>query len=627
MAASRPLKLKAQVAHRPLTASTGQYPIARIWVDSGVAHLDNHFDYLIPEKFEDSIVIGSLVEVPFNARMVEGLVIARVEGSSMADLKIISRLLTPAPIATTVTIALISEVAKRWIAHPYDVIRSAIPQRAVLPVKALPNPLPISKSESRQGQRGKWQYLQLPPYRRDTDLLISYLGRHQLSGSRLIIVPDSRRAHQIASQIPDSILLDSTLSKSERFSNFIRCTQSLRSIIVGTRSAIFAPIADLDEVILLDDASPFYYEMRSPGWNARDVALLRSDLEGCDITILGFSPSHEMARLIEVGQMSYTPSVARVKVASFFSERGELLPEGIFASIRKVKTEGNLLFLSPTKGYAQAISCSKCRNVASCECGGRLEKVSATAALSCAICDKSFLEWSCRYCQSKLPFLLKRGLERYAQEIGRAFPGVRIIESTAEKMSGEVSDSPVFVVATNGAVPATPGGYSAIVILDGERRFSQVDNRSQERALSQLFESASYLSPTGSIFAVMSQSHPAIAAVGSWKPSLYTKRELASLVEIGFPPYVRAVSIDIESSEASIFLRGLLRAQSDGRLPEQTKFLGPSQLRNLQSRIILLTPFDSESSLMELLHEFLRKRSASGKSSVKVRVDPYSLTK
>ena len=50
-------------------------------------------------------------------------------------------------------------------------------------------------------------------------------------------------------------------------------------------------------------------------------------------------------------------------------------------------------------------------------------------------------------------------------------------------------------------------------------------------------------------------------------------------------------------------------------------------MRNLQSRIILLTPFDSESSLMELLHEFLRKRSASGKSSVKVRVDPYSLTK
>lgn len=627
MAASRPLKLKAQVAHRPLIASSGQYPIAQIWVDSGVAHLDNHFDYLVPEKFEDSIVIGSLVEVPFNARMVEGLVIARVEGSPMANLKVINRLLTPAPIATTVTIALISEVAKRWIAHPYDVIRSAIPQRTVHPVKAFPKALSISKSGSRKGRRGKWQYLQLPPHRRDSELLLSYLGRHRVLGSRLILVPDSRRAHQIASQIPDSILLDSTLSKSERFSNFIRCTQSLRSIVVGSRSAIFAPIADLDEIILLDDASPFYYEMRSPGWNSRDVALVRSDLEGCDITILGFSPSLEMARLIEVGQMSYTPSVARVKVASFFSDRGELLPEGIFASIRKLKREGNILFLAPTKGYAQAISCSKCRNVASCDCGGRLEKVSPTVALSCAVCDKSFLEWSCRYCQSKLPFFLKRGLERYAQEIGRAFPGVRIIESTSEKISGEVLDSPVFVVATNGAVPATPGGYSAIVILDGERRFSQVDNRSHERALSQLFECASYLSPTGSIFAVMRQSHPAIAALSSWKPSLYTKRELASLDEVGFPPYVRAVSLDIESSEASILLRGLMRAQNDGRLPKQTKFLGPSQLRNMQSRIILLTPFDSESSLMELLHEFLRKRSASGKSSVKVRVDPYSLTK
>jgi primosomal protein N' (replication factor Y) (superfamily II helicase) len=559
--------------------------------------------------------------------MVEGLVIARVDSSPLANLKVINSLLSPIPIATAATVSLIDAVARRWIAHPYDVIRSAIPQRARLGSKILPLDPPIAEPRSRPGERGKWQYLQLPPYRRDIDLLKKYLSRQTVVGSRLIIVPDTRRANLLALQIPGAILLDSSLSKSERFSNFLKCTQSLQSIVIGTRSAIFAPIADLDEIILLDDSSSFYYEVRSPGWNARDVALLRSEQEGCDVTVLGFAPSQEMARLIEIGQVSYMPNSARVKVLTFFSERGDLLPEGIFASIRRAKMEGNVLFLSPTKGYAQAISCSKCRNVATCDCGGRVEKVSAAAALSCAICEKSFPEWSCRYCQSKLPFLLKRGLERYAQEIGRAFPGVRIIESTAERMSEEVVESSVFVVATNGAIPLTPGGYSAIVILDGERRFSQVDNRAQERALAQLFESVSYLSPSGSLLAVLNQSHPAVAALASWKPSLYAKRELASLAEVGFPPFSSAVTVDIDSSEASIFLRALFRAQSDGRLPEQTKLFGPAKLQSQQSRIVLLTPFGVDSSLIAMLHEFLRKRSVSGKSSVRVRVDPYSLTK
>jgi primosomal protein N' (replication factor Y) len=627
VAASRPLKLKAQIAHRPLVPSRGAHPVAQVWVDSGVAHLDGHFDYLIPKELEVAIAVGSLVEVPFNSKMVEGLVIARVDDSAIGNLKVINRLLTTVPIATPATISLIGEVAKRWICHPYDVVRSAIPQRTRLNSKSSIISLPPSKFDRKYRENRKSQYLQLPPYRVDTDILISYLERQKVSGSRLVIVPDTRRAHLLASQIPEAILLDSSLSKVERFSNFVKATQSLKSIVIGTRSAIFAPIADLEEIILIDDTSPFFYELRSPGWNARDVGLLRSKLEGSDITILGFAPSHEMARLIEIGQVRYIPILARVKVSSFFSERGELLPEGVFASIRKAKSEGNVLFLSPTKGYAQAISCSKCRNVASCECGGRVEKTSATAALSCAICEKSLPAWSCRYCQSKTPFLLKRGLERYAQEIGRAFPGVRIIESSAERMSEEVIDSPVFVLATNGAVPLTPGGYSAVVILDGQRRFSQVDNRAQERALAQLFESVGYLSPSGSLLAVLNQSHPAIAALASWKPSLYAKRELASLAEVGFPPFVRAVAVDIDSSEASTFLRGLIRAQSDGRLPEQTKFLGPSQLQSQQSRIVLLTPFGADSILIELLHEFLRKRSVSGKSAVKVRVDPYSLAK
>jgi primosomal protein N' (replication factor Y) len=90
----RPLKLKIQRARQPAGPAANDLPIATIWVDSGIATLNEPFSYLIPEKLTSQIQIGSRVQVPFKDKHLEGIVIARSAATSESrELRSIYKLL------------------------------------------------------------------------------------------------------------------------------------------------------------------------------------------------------------------------------------------------------------------------------------------------------------------------------------------------------------------------------------------------------------------------------------------------------------------------------------------------------------------------------------------------------
>jgi primosomal protein N' (replication factor Y) len=170
-------------------------------------------------------------------------------------------------------------------------------------------------------------------------------------------------------------------------------------------------------------------------------------------------------------------------------------------------------------------------------------------------------------------------------------------------------------------------GYSAVVILDGESLLNQSDLRAQERAREVFFSNLSLLRSTGTALLVVNHSNSIVGALSSWKPSLVSTRELHEREEASLPPYVRSVSLDIEVPEASTLIRALNKSREEGRLPKSTRILGPSSLSNGLARILLLTPLADGESLVTLIHEFQRRRSASKKKLASVRIDPYSLSR
>jgi primosomal protein N' (replication factor Y) len=619
----KPLRLKAEVAKRASLRADQSNFVAQIQVDTGVYHLDQPYDYSIPSQLIDQVSIGIRVQVPFGGREVEGLVLNVVEGSAIGGLKAISKVISPISVASSYLLNLIEEVAQAWAANPYDLIRSAIPPRVASVEKELwraPEIKRISTKERRE-------FLQLPSHRNPYEALSELIGKQSGKGSLLVIVPDSRSISRLRSLNPDALVLDSSLDRTDRYRNFLKAKYSTDNLVFGTRSAVFADIPDLAQIVIFDEGSEHLFEQRTPGWNARDVALIRAKLQKVDFLAVGFSPSAEVARQIESGEIKFRATKSRINVESFQQEFQELLPGRIIPAIRSAIKPGPVLFLASRKGYAQAISCSKCRNLSLCTCGSRLLKKSASAPIECSLCDNKYPDWSCTWCSGKVPYLLSRGTTRYSQEIGRAFPGMKISLSEGDSTLEDHSLTEGIVIATPGSAPYVVGGYSAVVVLDADGLLNESDLKSLERAQQLIFSQGGFISNDGKILLVISHSSPMIGALSSWKPSLLAHRELEERRETGLPPYAKAVSIDVAGNETQQLIRGFQAAKEDGRLPRALRILGPIQLKGEMQRIVLLGPLDEAQSLVALIHEYQRRRSASKKSLLAMRIDPYSITK
>ena len=619
----KPLRLKAEVAKRQAIATTSHSVLAKVHVDSGVYHLDKPYDYSIPDSFFNQISVGVRVQVPFNGREVEGLVAQVVEVDSIAGLKPISKVLSAVSIASEESLKLIEAVSTAWAAHPFDVIRSAIPPR----VASVDREEWVVQPKGSASRRSDKQYLQLPPYVNPYRALADFIAKLSEDKSVLIIFPDTRSIERFSLLRPDAIILDSSLERSTRYRNFLRAKYSTKSLVIGSRSAIFADIPDLDTVIIFDEGSEHFYEQRSPGWNARDVGLIRSDLENLKFIAIGYSPSANLALMIEEGEMKFRSTKIRPSVESFQQEFQELLPGRIIPAIRSALRVGPVLVLATRKGYSQAISCSKCRNIALCSCGARLFQRGATSVIECSLCERTYSDWSCSWCNAKTPYLLSRGTTRFAHEIGKALPGAKVALSEGDTPLTDAKSFEGVVIATPGSAPYLSDGYAAVVVLDGDKLLSQSDLKAQERAEQLIFSQTGYLRKDGRVLLVITHSHPIVGALSAWKPSLLSQRQLADRKDVLLPPFAKSVSVDIPSAEASILIRGFETAKKDGRLSANTRILGPTQLKGELQRVLLLAPLHESKLLVSLIHEYQRRRSASKKTLLAMRIDPYSLTK
>ncbi len=635
MANIRPLALKRQVGRAGKSEIAKSDPVARIWVDTGVFHLDSPYDYLVPEDLSAAVEIGVRVEVPFGAALHEGIVLERMsETAHSTTLKEISKVLSPYAVATSASLDLISATAKRWAGVPYDVLRSAVPPRAKLWEPSVGHETIATSGDdfAKEFTQAKVKvFWSFPPITPIADLLISLVHIRLTFGQVLILVPDERTLIHLDSSLRKHfsseilVRIDGHISRGLRYSNYLAVMRGDARIILGLRGGVFTPLVAGSSLILLNESSHQYYEARAPGWNARDVALLRVRSENLSLILTGYSPTLETARLVDSGWLNIVTSKVRTSVVISEGQRGELIPSPIFSLVRRSLKQGPVLFLVPRKGYGNAILCNKCRNFAQCECGGRLQKSSAKSVPQCAICAREYPDWRCTWCGSQVVYVAGRGIDRFAEEIGKSFPNWPLHNSSGEHIIEYVSNSPSLVVTTPGSTPIAEKGYAGVVILQGLRFFGHSDLRASERARELFFNCAAQISEVGEIGVVIAPAHPIGAALTTWDPTNMVRRELLEREEALLPPFCRTILLEMESSESSGIFNGLLRARQDLRIPSTSQIYGPHGRINGRSRITLSVPVAEAEILVKFIPELQRKRSISKKSLFNIRVDPYSL--
>jgi primosomal protein N' (replication factor Y) len=604
--------------------------VARLWVDTGLSHLEPTYDYLVPQSLDAAVSVGVKVLVDFAGRKVDGFVIERIDSSSVGNLKFIEKVTCPVPLLTAEVMELVTAVARRWGSIPSEILTAAIPPRVMAAEKGFTRESGAQLQDRSRSKNPSHSYYLFTPGENSFETIASWAVTRLSKGGVLVVLPELREVLTLAEELShlnaDFVILDGSLPRSTRYENFLKVATDAAKLVIGTRSAIFAPVANLQTIVVFREGSESHYEKRSPGWNVRDVAILRSQLSAIDLTFAGFAPSSEVSLLIEDEAIALRGKRAKVNAIAYPQTHGELLPDRIFTPIRDALTRGSVLFLVPRKGYSQAISCTSCRNISLCDCGGRIYFGGPEKGYICSLCNLSTPEWSCKWCKKSAANLLGRGNLRFAQEIGRAFPGFPVLSSDATHVVEQVENQHSIVLATAGMAPPVSGGYQAVVILEGDNLFSQLDLRAQERAREAIMQSASLLSTNGKALIVIDNAHPIVAGLSRWNLSPLLNRELREREQTQLPPYVHAIVLEIASSESSTFLSGIRSSISESRLPSSTRILGPTALDSEFSRIILTVSRDQGQELFDFLVTYRKKRGLAKKSIPRMRIDPYVLS-
>ncbi|UFS61097.1 primosomal protein N' [Subtercola endophyticus] len=346
--------------------------------------------------------------------------------------------------------------------------------------------------------------------------------------------------------------LDARQTNPERYANFLACLDEQPRIVVGTRSAVYAPAHNLGLIALWDEADPLHEEPLSPYVSSRDVALIRQEQSGCALAFVSHSRSTEVQRLVELGFVDdipqsrrYLPKVVPTSAqgATDAHSQNTRIPSSAWNIARTGLETGPVLIQVARPGYSPVLACASCTNPAHClVCDGPLRATSRKAPPSCAWCGAIAAQWQCRHCEGTTFTHIGQGSTRTAEELGRAFPATRIIVSDGSRSLGVVGSAPALVVATRGAEPVAAGGYSAILLLDGERMLARESLTVAEDCLRWWSNAIALAAPRAPTVIVGVGGELARTLV-TWQQPRFASEELADRRRLRFPPAVRVATV------------------------------------------------------------------------------------
>jgi len=561
--------------------------IARVAVESPLPQLDRLFDYAIPAELTDSCIPGVRVTIPFGKSLnpLDGYVVEVVENSSFdGQLNLLGSVISAVPVLPPTSYHLLRGLADRQAGTLSELTKLAVPRRSVRVEKAW-----LAAAEQREAagvqdlaaQRLDFagrptsydgrNTLLAEPREIATDLKASeahFLDKstvHKLQAwiahliafsleqlgrgaSAILVVPDFRDQNRLLAAL-ELVGLSAVVAhfgteqtNSLRYGAYLRSLEAAPCIVLGSRAAAFAPVSKLGGIAVWDDADPNLLEPTAPYFHTRDLVLLRQQQSNCQLLFAGHSRSTEIQRLVELNYLGDISAIfAPPKIA--VTEPGLRVDSTSYQAAREAFEAGEAVLVQVANtGHSTGTYCQSCGERSRCRtCNGPLF-VDSKQTPRCRWCSAINLGVPCFSCGDTRTRQGVAGSTRTAAELGKAFPGVNVIEANGEQRVEQVKPGKRLVVATPGAEPAIPGGYAAVIILDGQRLASRDTLRATEQAVNLWSNAVSLMAPGGRCVGVGLQTEIG-KRFALWDQRGIAAAELANRRELRFPPHCRMASV------------------------------------------------------------------------------------
>ena len=420
----------------------------------------------------------------------------------------------------------------------------------------------------------------------------------------IVMVPEisltPQTVRRFASRFGDKVaVLHSALSDGERYDEWHRIRSGAARVVVGPRSAVFAPVRDLGLLVVDEEHDSSYKQDDNPRYNARDAAVLRGKIEGARVVLGSATPSLESWVNAETGKYALATMKCRagagtlpeVRLVDMSAPRRDGSQGAIFSkelldaiSLRLDRHEQTILFLN-RRGYSRSVTCAACGATVDCpDCSLPYTYHQADDCCRCHICGG----WIAtpRVCpQCGVPALQYKGIgtQRAEAALAKCFPQAAILRMDADSTSRKNSHDDILSAFRRGDADILLGtqmiakgldfpNVTLVGVLNADSSLNMPDFRAAERTyqlLAQVSGRAGRAELPGEVFIQSyDPSAPAIVAAARGDFAAFAKDELSVRKECFFPPCchlacinLRSKDLNLVSSWADMYAKSLMKVK------------------------------------------------------------------
>jgi len=423
----------------------------------------------------------------------------------------------------------------------------------------------------------------------------------------LVLVPEIGLTPQLVGRfrqrfdVPMAVL-HSALTDHERLLAWREAFSGSAKIVLGTRSAVFAPVRDLG-IIIVDEEHDSSFKQHEGGfrYSARDLAVVRA--QRADVPVLLGSATPALETLNNVTTSRYVrltlprradqaapPRMALIDLRANAVHAGISTP-AVLAMERHLKDDGQVLVFLNRRGYAPTLLCTACGWVAPCsECDARMTVHLSAGRIRCHHCGADGpLPTRCPQCGFAVK-AVGQGTERIEETLGGLFPGVSLVRldrdvvrkrgDMEEAMRRMASGEARILVGTQ---MVTKGhdfpNVTLVVVLNADQGLFSTDFRAPERLAQTVVQVAGRAGRGSRPGEVLIQTefpgHPLLLSLLSEGYDGFARAALEERAQASWPPFSRLAAVRDSATTAAAALEFLTEARKLAKTPRNVKLLGP----------------------------------------------------
>lgn len=436
----------------------------------------------------------------------------------------------------------------------------------------------------------------------------------KLGKTAIVLVPEISLTPQMTNRFISRFgkqvaILHSGLSDGEKFDEWRKVKSGIAKVVVGARSAIFAPVENLGAIIIDEEHEATYKQESNPRYHAREVALLRARYHKAVLVLGSATPSIEsraraskgVYELLQLTQranpLAKIPSVEVLDFKEFIGlqESGSFTPILIDKIRERLDRGEQVVLMLNRRGYSSFIMCRECGYVDECpNCDISLTLHMDSRTMNCHYCGhQAAIPRNCPNCDSASIRYYGTGTQKAYDELAELLPEARILRMDVDTTRQKGAHERILEAFGNGEADILLGtqmiakgldfpNVTLVGVLNADTSLHLPDFRSAERTfqlLTQVAGRAGRAEKAGEVLIqTYNPNHYAIKLAKEQDYEAFYRYEMAIRHQLGYPPYFYTVGVTLSHKDEQIAVRkayevmGLLRQH----LSEAVRILGPT---------------------------------------------------